>query len=148
MKQDRISGIVFMLIGAAVLVASLNYPVGTLQKPGGGFFRQPGEKRKAVMRLAHGQPVTGGEIADASRRERTKDLRHQPLCIRHVFIHVGADGNVEAAVLVIQSHAILNAEFQIRAAEGGSRKADGIGIDVDPYDLFEMSSKGVRYDAG
>lgn len=38
MKQDRISGIVFMLIGAAVLVASLNYPVGTLQKPGGGFF--------------------------------------------------------------------------------------------------------------
>jgi putative tricarboxylic transport membrane protein len=37
-KRDRISGIVFMLIGAAVLVASLNYPVGTLQKPGGGFF--------------------------------------------------------------------------------------------------------------
>ena len=38
MKQDRISGIVFMLIGAAVLVASLKYPIGTLQKPGGGFF--------------------------------------------------------------------------------------------------------------
>jgi hypothetical protein len=37
-KQDRISGIVFMLIGAAVLVASLRYPVGTLPKPGGGFF--------------------------------------------------------------------------------------------------------------
>jgi hypothetical protein len=27
-----------MLIGAAVLVASLKYPIGTLQKPGGGFF--------------------------------------------------------------------------------------------------------------
>jgi hypothetical protein len=38
MTRDRISGIVFSLIGAAVLVASLNYPVGTLQKPGGGFF--------------------------------------------------------------------------------------------------------------
>ncbi len=38
MRQDWISGIVFVLIGAAVLVASLKYPIGTLQKPGGGFF--------------------------------------------------------------------------------------------------------------
>lgn len=38
MMRDRISGIVFSLIGASVLVASLSYPVGTLQKPGGGFF--------------------------------------------------------------------------------------------------------------
>jgi hypothetical protein len=37
-RQDWISGIVFVLIGAAVLVASLKYPIGTLQKPGGGFF--------------------------------------------------------------------------------------------------------------
>lgn len=38
MMRDRISGIVFSLIGASVLIASLSYPVGTLQKPGGGFF--------------------------------------------------------------------------------------------------------------
>src|SRR5512136_2815350 len=38
MMRDRISGIVFILIGAGVFIASLNYPVGTLPKPGGGFF--------------------------------------------------------------------------------------------------------------
>jgi hypothetical protein len=38
MMRDRISGVVFSLIGASVLIASLSYPVGTLQKPGGGFF--------------------------------------------------------------------------------------------------------------
>ncbi len=38
MMRDRISGIVFILIGAAVFIASLNYPIGTLPKPGGGFF--------------------------------------------------------------------------------------------------------------
>jgi putative tricarboxylic transport membrane protein len=38
MKTDRISGIVIFAIGAAVFVGSLSYPVGTLQKPGGGFF--------------------------------------------------------------------------------------------------------------
>ena len=38
MTRDRISGVVFILIGAGVFIASLNYPVGTLQKPGGGFF--------------------------------------------------------------------------------------------------------------
>lgn len=38
MKTDRISGIVIFVIGAAVCLTSLTYPVGTLQKPGGGFF--------------------------------------------------------------------------------------------------------------
>jgi uncharacterized membrane protein len=38
MKSDRISGIVIFAIGAAVCLTSLTYPVGTLQKPGGGFF--------------------------------------------------------------------------------------------------------------
>lgn len=38
MKTDRISGIVIFVIGAAVLLTSLSYPIGTLQKPGGGFF--------------------------------------------------------------------------------------------------------------
>jgi hypothetical protein len=38
MKSDRISGIVIFAIGAAVCLASLSYPIGTLQKPGGGFF--------------------------------------------------------------------------------------------------------------
>ncbi|MGE5258173.1 MAG: tripartite tricarboxylate transporter TctB family protein [Hyphomicrobiales bacterium] len=38
MKTDRISGIVIFAIGAAVLVTSLSYPVGTLRNPGGGFF--------------------------------------------------------------------------------------------------------------
>jgi hypothetical protein len=38
MKTDRISGIVIFTIGAAVCLTSLTYPVGTLQKPGGGFF--------------------------------------------------------------------------------------------------------------
>jgi putative tricarboxylic transport membrane protein len=38
MKSDRISGIVIFAIGAAVGLASLSYPIGTLQKPGGGFF--------------------------------------------------------------------------------------------------------------
>jgi putative tricarboxylic transport membrane protein len=38
MKSDRISGIVIFAIGAAVGLASMSYPIGTLQKPGGGFF--------------------------------------------------------------------------------------------------------------
>jgi len=38
MKSDRISGIVIFIIGAAVCLTSMTYPVGTLQKPGGGFF--------------------------------------------------------------------------------------------------------------
>jgi hypothetical protein len=38
MKSDRISGIIIFAIGLAVCVASLSYPIGTLQKPGGGFF--------------------------------------------------------------------------------------------------------------
>jgi putative tricarboxylic transport membrane protein len=38
MKSDRITGIVIFIIGAAVCLTSLTYPVGTLQKPGGGFF--------------------------------------------------------------------------------------------------------------
>jgi putative tricarboxylic transport membrane protein len=38
MKSDRISGIVIFAIGAAVCLASLSYPIGTLPKPGGGFF--------------------------------------------------------------------------------------------------------------
>lgn len=38
MKTDRISGIVIFAIGVAVFLGSLSYPVGTLQKPGGGFF--------------------------------------------------------------------------------------------------------------
>ena len=38
MRSDRISGIVIFTIGAAVCLTSLTYPVGTLQKPGGGFF--------------------------------------------------------------------------------------------------------------
>jgi len=38
MRSDRISGIIIFAIGVAVFVASLSYPVGTLQKPGGGFF--------------------------------------------------------------------------------------------------------------
>ena len=38
MKSDRISGIIIFAIGVAVCVASLSYPIGTLQKPGGGFF--------------------------------------------------------------------------------------------------------------
>lgn len=38
MKSDRISGIIIFAIGMAVFVASLSYPIGTLQKPGGGFF--------------------------------------------------------------------------------------------------------------
>ncbi len=38
MKTDRISGIVIFTIGAAVCLTSISYPVGTLQKPGGGFF--------------------------------------------------------------------------------------------------------------
>ena len=38
MKSDRISGIVIFAMGAAVCVTSISYPIGTLQKPGGGFF--------------------------------------------------------------------------------------------------------------
>lgn len=38
MKSDRISGIIIFVIGLAVCLASLSYPIGTLQKPGGGFF--------------------------------------------------------------------------------------------------------------
>jgi hypothetical protein len=38
MRSDRISGIVFFVMGAAVCLTSLTYPIGTLQKPGGGFF--------------------------------------------------------------------------------------------------------------
>jgi hypothetical protein len=38
MKSDRISGILIFTIGAAVCLTSLTYPIGTLQKPGGGFF--------------------------------------------------------------------------------------------------------------
>jgi hypothetical protein len=38
MKSDRISGIVIFSIGVAVFLTSLTYPIGTLQKPGGGFF--------------------------------------------------------------------------------------------------------------
>ena len=38
MNRDRISGIVFILIGASIFIASLSYPIGTLPKPGGGFF--------------------------------------------------------------------------------------------------------------
>ena len=38
MKSDRISGIVIFAMGAAVCLTSLSYPIGTLQKPGGGFF--------------------------------------------------------------------------------------------------------------
>lgn len=38
MKSDRISGIIIFAIGLAVCLASLSYPIGTLQKPGGGFF--------------------------------------------------------------------------------------------------------------
>lgn len=38
MRSDRISGIIIFAIGVAVFGASLSYPVGTLQKPGGGFF--------------------------------------------------------------------------------------------------------------
>jgi putative tricarboxylic transport membrane protein len=38
MKLDRISGIVLSIVGMGVLAMSLSYPVGTLQKPGGGFF--------------------------------------------------------------------------------------------------------------
>jgi hypothetical protein len=38
MKSDRISGIIIFAIGLAVCLASLTYPIGTLSKPGGGFF--------------------------------------------------------------------------------------------------------------
>ena len=38
MKSDRISGIVIFTIGAALLMGSLSYPIGTLRNPGGGFF--------------------------------------------------------------------------------------------------------------
>jgi putative tricarboxylic transport membrane protein len=38
MKSDRISGIIIFAIGLAVCLTSLKYPIGTLQKPGGGFF--------------------------------------------------------------------------------------------------------------
>jgi hypothetical protein len=38
MRTDRICGIVLLVIGAAVCWASLSYPIGTLHKPGGGFF--------------------------------------------------------------------------------------------------------------
>jgi hypothetical protein len=38
MKSDRISGIVIFAIGMAVCLTSLKYPIGTLPKPGGGFF--------------------------------------------------------------------------------------------------------------
>jgi len=38
MKSDRISGIVIFAIGLGVCLTSLKYPIGTLPKPGGGFF--------------------------------------------------------------------------------------------------------------
>jgi putative tricarboxylic transport membrane protein len=38
MKVDRICGIILSIVGAGVLLSSLSYPIGTLQKPGGGFF--------------------------------------------------------------------------------------------------------------
>ncbi|MCU0559219.1 MAG: tripartite tricarboxylate transporter TctB family protein [Desulfobacterales bacterium] len=38
MKSDRVTGVIFLAIGVAVCLTSLTYPVGTLQKPGGGFF--------------------------------------------------------------------------------------------------------------
>lgn len=38
MKSDRISGIIIFAIGLAVCLVSLSYPIGTLRKPGGGFF--------------------------------------------------------------------------------------------------------------
>lgn len=38
MKYDRVTGVIFLAIGVAVCLTSLTYPVGTLQKPGGGFF--------------------------------------------------------------------------------------------------------------
>lgn len=39
MKLDRITGIFFSILGAAVVLSvSLSYPIGTLREPGGGFF--------------------------------------------------------------------------------------------------------------
>ncbi len=39
MKMDRICGIFFTILGVVVVFAvARSYPIGTLQKPGGGFF--------------------------------------------------------------------------------------------------------------
>lgn len=38
MKVDRVSGISLFVLGVAVLVKSLTYPLGTFRKPGGGLF--------------------------------------------------------------------------------------------------------------
>jgi hypothetical protein len=38
MNLDRISGIFLFLLGVAVFVKSLTYPLGSFRKPGGGLF--------------------------------------------------------------------------------------------------------------
>jgi hypothetical protein len=70
-----------------------------------------------VVRLAHGQPIAGGEIADASRREHAEDLGHQTLCFRDMFVNVGAEGGIEAIRGEVELQTILQLKGEVRAAE-------------------------------
>ncbi len=38
MKREKITGIFLLALGLAIFLKSLTYPLGTLRKPGGGFF--------------------------------------------------------------------------------------------------------------
>jgi putative tricarboxylic transport membrane protein len=68
MNRDKIAGIFLFGLGLAVCLKSLTYPLGTLRKPGGGFF--PSLASILLMGLAGLltlQAFRGGEADKASR---------------------------------------------------------------------------------